>query len=1061
MYLLALNKKILLFAVLALLFGQISFTQSLQYRNYSTEQGLCNRFVNTLNQDEQGFIWIGTGSGLCRYDGIEFQSGFLPDSLSETNFSVSYKDKLGNLWFGSNDGLVVEYENGNFRVFNTQKISFSLITGFIEDPDGKIIASTQNNGLIMIDPSEPENLTQFQINRGLIFSISKTHSGKILIGSDNGLFIYSLPLGNQPPQLVRKVEEFPSVKVQTLLTSGTSDLIFVGTEDKGIYILKSSAEESTFSVVSITQESKFSKANIQAFMEDDDKNLWVSFFRLGIIKISYPVDTEGLKYEEYNEGKGLISNNTKAIYQDFEGNIWIGTYGSGLSMLMNEAFTFLTFDETSTGASINSIAVDEECYLFAGDYGIMIMDKVTGLPRQTITHINGLPEDKITSLYYSDYYRKLWIGTEKSGLYFLSLNDGSVKPYYIPDDVNEKSVNHIVGDTSSLWVATKNGVFFFDLQSGTREHFTTSNGLLPHNNIKHLYIDREKNLWISTISDAPYYLSNSILNKADFPSYGLRIDFRAITIDKYGDIWAATYGYGVLHYTADTVYFITEESGLKSKYCYSIISDSEERIWIGHKQGFSRLSRVSADEQIIKTCGEENGISGDANFNSVFLDENNILLLGTTKGVVLYDYQKDRKILSPPKVNITTIKFDDDTIPLNEKIIMPYAHYKLRIDFIGISYQNPEQVTYQYKLENYSDWSDFDQFRYAVFPRLGDGEYKFLLRAYNADFQTTDEFVGFDIVVKKPFWETWWFYALMTGLLVSTVVVIIKVRERNHKKLEAYLQTELNIRTKEVVEQKNEIELKNREITDSINYAQRIQASILPPVQRLKENFSGSFVYYLPRDIVSGDFYWWGRIDEDRFLIVCADSTGHGVPGAFMSMIGSTLIKDIVNRKRNIKPSELLSILDEEITTSLNQNIESHASNDGMDIIVCELNTSTYYLRFASAMRPIILYHKGEQYYIRGNRSSVGGEAMEGKIFEDQEYQLAKGDIIYLFSDGYPDQFGGPLGKKLKMVRMKNMLDDIHEKSMEDQYFKIKQNFEIWREGYEQVDDVLFMGIQI
>ena len=321
MYLLALNNKILLFAILALLFGQISFTQSLQYSNYGTEQELCNSFVNTLNQDEQGFLWIGTGTGLCRYDGIEFQSDFLPDSLSETNFSVSYKDNLGNLWFGSNDGLVVEYENGNFRVFNTQKISFSLITGFIEDPDGKIIASTQNSGLIMIDPSEPENLTQFQIDRGLIFSISKTHSGKILIGSNNGLFIYSFPLGNQPPQLIRKVEEFPTVKVQTLLTSGTSDLIFVGTEDRGIYVLKPSTEESTFSVVSITQGSKFSKANIQAFMEDDDKSLWVSVSRSGIIKIAYPVDTEELKYEEYNEGKGLISNNTKAIYQDFEGNI--------------------------------------------------------------------------------------------------------------------------------------------------------------------------------------------------------------------------------------------------------------------------------------------------------------------------------------------------------------------------------------------------------------------------------------------------------------------------------------------------------------------------------------------------------------------------------------------------------------------------------------------------------------------------------------------------------------------------------------------------------------------
>jgi len=180
-----------------------------------------------------------------------------------------------------------------------------------------------------------------------------------------------------------------------------------------------------------------------------------------------------------------------------------------------------------------------------------------------------------------------------------------------------------------------------------------------------------------------------------------------------------------------------------------------------------------------------------------------------------------------------------------------------------------------------------------------------------------------------------------------------------------------------------------------------------------------------------------------------------------MSMIGSTLIKDIVNRNRNIKPSGLLVELDKEITLSLNQNIEVNNSNDGMDIIVCEFNTKNNHMIFASAMRPVIMYHKGEQYYIRGNRSSIGGEMFEDKVFEDQEYHLVKGDVVYLFSDGYPDQFGGPNGKKLKMIRLKNLLEDIHERSMSDQYQHIKQNFEIWRNGFEQVDDVLFMGIQI
>jgi serine phosphatase RsbU (regulator of sigma subunit) len=265
------------------------------------------------------------------------------------------------------------------------------------------------------------------------------------------------------------------------------------------------------------------------------------------------------------------------------------------------------------------------------------------------------------------------------------------------------------------------------------------------------------------------------------------------------------------------------------------------------------------------------------------------------------------------------------------------------------------------------------------------------------------------------------------------------------------------------VEQKEEIEIKNRDITDSITYAKRIQTSMLPPIKRLQQHFSGCFVFYSPRDIVSGDFYWFDQVSSNKFTIVCADSTGHGVPGAFMSMIGSTLIKDICMREAGNSPSQVLQVLDNELRNTLNQNLEDGTKpSDGMDIIVCEIDLKTHYVRYASAMRPMIIYRNGEEYFVKGSRNSVGGHYdREENLFEDEGLQLGKGDIIYMFSDGYSDQFGGPMGKKFKMVRLKNLLQDIHQKPMEEQYTHVRNTFNLWKENYEQVDDVLFMGIKI
>ena len=300
--------------------------------------------------------------------------------------------------------------------------------------------------------------------------------------------------------------------------------------------------------------------------------------------------------------------------------------------------------------------------------------------------------------------------------------------------------------------------------------------------------------------------------------------------------------------------------------------------------------------------------------------------------------------------------------------------YKIKVFYSGINFRTPDKVYYSTFLDNFDlSWSKMTTSREVLYS-LSDGKYKFMLTSVNEDGLSQGIPVSFDILIKKPWYRTLWFFLLSIATITGIVIMIIRQRDKAQKKIQEYLETELAARTSVVMKQKGEIELQNIEITDSINYAKRIQTSILPDIAKLKDAFKDAFILFHPRDIVSGDFYWFDKLEEDKFIVVCADSTGHGVPGAFMSMIGSTLLQDIVTRKRISKPSEILSLLDKQIFSTLNQNVELGVSNDGMDMVVCEFSISTRHIRFASAMRPVILVLDGEPFYIKGNRSSVGGE---------------------------------------------------------------------------------------
>ena len=1050
------NSSVNKFAIIALLvfFVQSTFGQVYQFKEFNIEEGLSNKFVYTVAEDNNGFIWIGTGEGLFKFDGFEFIVSEMDDSLTNGLITSSYLDVNGILWFGHNSGQITTYDGSEFKLLETSDDVKSSIVGITGDGNGNVFIASQNSGLLKVDKDFNVEVFIEDFSGDLLYAIQFAGNNNFLIGNSEGLSLYKY----KDDSFIKEytIKELEYITVQSIMSGNKDNIFWIGTEDSGFYLLEAKGEMfDSYELTNFGEKYELAYENVQSVLEDNENTLWVSTFGKGLFKL-IPDNKQEYAYKDiihFSTENGLSHNFIKTVYQDWEGNYWIGTFGNGLSFSVDETLTIQYQDIDALNGDVLSVA-ETDSYLWLGGNEVIAKINKSNNEYVILGSAKGLPKDKIVAM-YADENQKLWIGTEKSGIYQLDVKTNKVRSYYQSNNSMGNSINHITGNSDNVWISTQNGVLVFDLKSGSSKLYNTAQGL-PHNNIKSVFIDSDKNPWVATRSHGIFVL-NSELNYSI--EGNVNLVFTSIAEDVNGDLWAGTYGDGIFKFEQDSIKYYSTDNGLKSNYCYTAISDNIDKVWVGHGLGMSSIDINTGEVTILST---EKGIKGDCNYNATIKQKNGVILTGTTNGLVVYDRSKEKENVFPPKLNITKLLFSDIKVDISKPIVLPYKVYKLNIGFVGLSYSDPVGVSYQYMLDGYDlEWSDVNKNRTASYPRVEDGNYTFILKACNSEGFCVEEPLEIKISIRPPFWKTWWFIsiAILTGL--GIIYSYIKYREKKQKEMQEYLEHELQKRTKEVYAQKEELEIKNRDITDSINYAQRIQQSILPSVNTINANFSGAFVYYQPRDIVSGDFYWYEKVNEDKFLIVCADSTGHGVPGAFMSMIGTTLIKDICLRKDINSPSAVLENLDKELQGTLNQNLDAERAHDGMDIIVCEIDVKTYYMRFASAMRPLILYKDKELQYVKGTKASIGGDAKADKRFENVGFQLHQGDIIYMFSDGYPDQFGGPRGKKFKLDRVKNMLADVCNKSMEDQNEYVGSTFNDWRGKLQQVDDVLFMGVRI
>jgi serine phosphatase RsbU (regulator of sigma subunit) len=308
-------------------------------------------------------------------------------------------------------------------------------------------------------------------------------------------------------------------------------------------------------------------------------------------------------------------------------------------------------------------------------------------------------------------------------------------------------------------------------------------------------------------------------------------------------------------------------------------------------------------------------------------------------------------------------------------------------------------------------------------------------------------------------------YSIAGGLILVLVLAFFIYRGYRQKQKANILLGRQNseiVKQKNIIEEKNRIvEEKNKDITDSIRYAKRLQSAILKPEDQLGSCFEDGFILFRPKDIVSGDFYWFEKFGRVS-MIAAADCTGHGVPGAFMSIIGCNLLSQAVNEYAITQPAAILNSVNKGLSKVLQQKMERASVTDGMDIALCTFDPESMMVEYSGAYNPLWLYRDGEITEFKGDKFPVGAFVdNEVRIFKNNEIPVKKGDVIYLFSDGFADQFGGPNGKKFKYQQLKSLLCNIGSEEGKVQKAALEKTFISWCGDLEQVDDVLVVGVKI
>ncbi len=1058
----------LLICMLLLIFAYPVNGQTYNFRKYNVEDGLVQSYVFTMQQDEYGNLWMGTAAGLCKFDGKSFSTLTTKDGIAENYIISSYQDTSGNIWLGHLEGniSIYNYKTDSITIFDFgEQQPESIISKIFKDNNGDIWITTRGDGIYKYDGQAVEhfNPVKDRVANGCV-----DQNGNLWFAANKeGALFYN----HHNWEVLNTDNGFPANEISRITCLEDGRLV-IGTFGKGIYFI-TLGEGDRFDIreLSINDHPELTSSLTVRYFHENDMGLWIGTRTQGIIRI--PKDESGRlqtrQIKVYNVDKGLSANNVYSILSDKEHNIWIGTLGGGVCRFGGEMF--ILYDEKD-GIPHNEVwsvtQDDKEQFWISSNGGVVALNKLTAnsdaFSAKQFTSDDGLPMN-IVYYIHQDKNKDFWIGTRK-GLSNYITQTGRFNNYEDVPGLSSAYIVNITNDVNGdLPIGTNKGISKYRFDQKKFEDVPAVNSQIGETLINCIYNNEKGSIWIGTNGKGLInYQSDQI--KIYNESNGLEhLYVYSIVEDQSGNLWFGTQGGGLYRFDGNNFKHFSSEEGLSTDDVYLVVCDNQNNIWAGTSKGVDKF--VQSGETIINYGKMEGFIGVETNRNAVLKDKEGNLWFGTVNGLVKYNPKHDKTNEAEPTTRITNLKIElkDAPFPVNNEF--SYKENHLTFDFIAISLTIPEKVRYQYMLEGLeTKWSPESEITFASYPNLSPGHYTFKVKACNNDGIWNKEPAVYEFEIIPPFWQTTWFMILCVVIIGTGLYIFYKLRVAAIERDRKVLAQKVKERTIEI-EQKNvklaeafsELEEKNKDIMSSIQYAKRIQSAILPSDEQISDMQLETFILYKPRDIVSGDFYWVSERDN-KLLFCAADCTGHGVPGAFMSMIGSALLNEIVNEKGIVKPSDILDSLREGVKNALKQTGAEGDQKDGMDIALCSLRKDNGMLEFAGAYNPLYLIRDNEVLETKANRQPIGMHIRE-KPFVNNEIEVKKGDSLYIFSDGYADQFGGPEGRKFNFKRFKELLVKVQEKPMEEQRQILDDTIESWRGEKTQLDDILVMGIRL
>ena len=1102
--------------------------EHLRFGHLRNDHGLSQNSGRSIKQDREGYIWIATESGLNRYDGRNFEIfRFIPGSSNciSNNYLNAIETGLSHYVYIGTDGKgldILDTETGIITNAgghdSTLKDGSAFIYSLASSSSGNLYVGT-GNGLFLFSHTDNtlKTLVPPAVEGNVFFrNLMLLNNGNVIAASNRGLFLIST-----------KNNEISTLHSGTAncncFAETENDLILAGCSN-GLTAFKITEgklkpDTSSFFI------KQFEGIRINDIVYDKrNKTIWIASDEKGLFAVSLLTKTIRNYRPELRLPQSLTTDKIKTLFLDNAGILWIGTYFNGVHFLNTRRKklnpSVLKYGENFL-TSITGVTTDTSGNIWLGSLNGTYMysvseNNVSHFPEDTkgiIGPVNGF----VTSL-FCDSRGHIWNGTD-GGLSLYA--DGKFK-VFIPDTTKPGSIsgNSVWGFSEdkdgNVWIATwDGGISCYNSVKGDFTNYLPENSGLSVRNTNAVLCDNRHRVWAGTWEKGLDMLDtktgkwkNFSYNQKDSSSISHNI-ILSLFEDKNGNIWAGTFGGGLNIIDGETLKIrrITQVNGLSDNSVQGIKEDKKGNLWCFTMRGVSKINPVSFE---IKNYEMEDGLQGsEFSQNGSHVCKNGYILASGPGGFNYFDPDSVFDNYFSPPVYLSSLY-------VNNQIVNPYdtLFFKTRLadtdtiylewnknnlgfSFISLHYANPGRINYACKLEPFDvEWVQLGNNPVIRYVNLPPGEYTLLYKATNCDGIWINEAKKFTIIIIPPFWSTWWFITLIIILSVALVVSFIIFREKTLKRRNRILEKKVEERTYEITQQKEEILAQRDEIeaqrdmvinqkeeithihdelTSSIRYAQRIQEAMLPALDVFSNANVDHFLIFRPRDIVSGDFYWAARMDN-ILIVTVADCTGHGVPGAFMSMLGIAFLKEIVQKEYITQPAIILRRLRKEIVKSLKQK-EDPNQKDGMDIALCAINLDTLEMQFAGANNPL--------YLVTGDSSLVTGEASQQPATSNQQlielkgdkmpigmharmdnftlhtYQLHKGDCIYLFSDGIADQFGGPAGKKFKYKALKELLTSLSWQPVERQKRMVELNFDEWKGRLEQVDDVTLLGLII